>query len=183
MNKRERKGASDGVTDDPPKSFRDAVGPVTPLGSRVARVPPPPAATSVSPAPALPAGPPPSFEMADDGETIRGHRTGLSRTERELARGRFQVIERLDLHGLRVDESEKALARFFERVRGPVRSAVLIVHGKGTHSRGGRGVLRGEIARWLSSAPLSHHVLCFATARAPDGGAGATYVLLASRRR
>jgi DNA-nicking Smr family endonuclease len=121
--------------------------------------------------------------MSDDGETIRGHRTGLSRTERELARGRFQVLEQLDLHGLRVDESEKALARFLDRVRGPVRSAVLIVHGKGTHSPGGRAVLRGEIARWLSTAPLAHHVLCFATARAADGGAGATYVLLAARRR
>jgi DNA-nicking Smr family endonuclease len=42
--------------------------------------------------------------------------------------------------------------------------------------------LRDEIAGWLASSPLADHVLCFATARPKDGGAGAVYVLLAPRR-
>jgi DNA-nicking Smr family endonuclease len=40
------------------------------------------------------------------------------------------------------------------------------------------GVLRGEIAAWLSQGGSSEHVDAFATASKPDGGEGAVYVLL-----
>jgi DNA-nicking Smr family endonuclease len=87
----------------------------------------------------------------------------------------------LDLHGLTAALGEQKLRRFCEQNRGPRRNAVLVVHGKGTHSPGGRGIIRDEIAGWLSSPPLAYHVLCFATASARDGGAGALYVFLAPR--
>ena len=43
---------------------------------------------------------------------------------------------------------------------------VLVIHGKGEHSPQGAGVLRGEIAAWLSQSAASEHVAAFATARA-----------------
>jgi len=53
------------------------------------------------------------------------------------------------------------------------------VHVKGEHSPGRVGVLRGEIAAWLSQGTASAHVEAFATAQPEDGGEGAVYVLLA----
>ena len=53
-----------------------------------------------------------------------------------------------------------------------------MIHGKGTHSPHGVGVLRGEIAAWLSQGPSSEHVAAFATASEAEGGEGAVYVLL-----
>jgi DNA-nicking Smr family endonuclease len=55
---------------------------------------------------------------------------------------------------------------------------VLVVHGKGQHSPRGMGVLRGEIAAWLSQGASSEHVAAFATSSVADGGEGAVYVLL-----
>jgi DNA-nicking Smr family endonuclease len=62
------------------------------------------------------------------------------------------------------------------RARGE--RCVLVIHGKGEHSPQGMGVLRGEIAAWLSQGPSSQHVAAFVSARAQDGGDGAVYVLL-----
>jgi DNA-nicking Smr family endonuclease len=63
-------------------------------------------------------------------------------------------------------------------MRGQRERTVLVIHGKGEHSPMGIGVLRGEIAAWLSQGPSSEHVAAFATARESDGGAGAVYILL-----
>jgi DNA-nicking Smr family endonuclease len=56
------------------------------------------------------------------------------------------------------------------RARGE--RCVLVIHGKGM------GVLRGEIAAWLSQGKAKESVLAFATARQEDGGEGAVYVAL-----
>ena len=55
---------------------------------------------------------------------------------------------------------------------------VLVIHGRGDHSPAGIGVLRGEIAAWLSQGRASQHVAAFATAHKEEGGEGALYVLL-----
>jgi DNA-nicking Smr family endonuclease len=55
---------------------------------------------------------------------------------------------------------------------------VLVVHGRGEHSPRGHGILRGEMAAWLSQGSASVHVAAFATAEPQDGGEGAIYVLL-----
>jgi DNA-nicking Smr family endonuclease len=62
------------------------------------------------------------------------------------------------------------------RARGE--RCVLVIHGKGDHSPRGAGVLRGEIAAWLSQGASSEQVAAFATAQRDDGGEGAVYVLL-----
>jgi DNA-nicking Smr family endonuclease len=64
-----------------------------------------------------------------------------------------------------------------KRARGD--RCVLIVHGKGEHSPGGFGILRGEMSAWLSQGMSSAHVAAFSTASPEDGGEGAVYVLLA----
>ncbi len=119
------------------------------------------------------------FEMSDDGRRVEGRRIDLPpEALRKLRRGVLPIDARLDLHGLRAEDAKEKLALFLRESRTKGERCVLVVHGKGEHSAGGVGVLRGEIAAWLSQGRSSDHVAAFATAHDSDGGEGAVYVLL-----
>jgi DNA-nicking Smr family endonuclease len=119
------------------------------------------------------------FEVADDGERVEGRRVDLpAETLRRLRRGLMPVDGRLDLHGMGVAEARAQLELFLRTMGARGERCVLVIHGKGGHSPGGRSVLRGEIAAWLSQGASSQHVAAFATSGASDGGEGAVYVLL-----
>jgi DNA-nicking Smr family endonuclease len=119
------------------------------------------------------------FEVADDGAHVEGRRIDLPLTAlRRLRRGSMPIDARIDLHGMVLGEARAHLDAFLRTMRVRGERCLLVIHGKGNHSPGGVGVLRGEIAAWLSQGPASEHVAAFATARAVDGGAGAMYVLL-----
>jgi DNA-nicking Smr family endonuclease len=152
-----------------------------PLAAKPRRMPPPVrTTTALVPWRAEPRTSPPLLIWKEEQDRLRAARSGHEGAVSLLARGELPLHGTLDLHGLTVAEAEREVARFVARVRGPKRRAVIIVHGKGTHSPGGRSVLREALALWLSSAPLGEAVLGFATARQRDGGAGALYVLLAA---
>lgn len=119
------------------------------------------------------------FEVADDGAHVEGRRIDLPVAAlRRLRRGSVPIDGRLDLHGMLLSEARPHLELFIRTMRARGERCVLVIHGKGKHSPGGVGVLRGEIAAWLSQGPSSENVAAFATARDEDGGEGATYVLL-----
>ncbi len=119
------------------------------------------------------------FEVEDDGMRVEGRRAGLPPGElRKLRRGLFPIDARIDLHGMRADEARSRMERFLGEKRARGERCVLIVHGKGEHSPGRQGVLRGEMSAWLSQGLASVHVAAFATAQPHDGGEGALYVLL-----
>jgi DNA-nicking Smr family endonuclease len=182
-------GASRGATPHRGPTLGELVGPVVPLKPAAKRVAPlvtrraPP---KVAPEPSSRwhgGRAAPSFDVQDDGSHIEGVRADENTALRDLARGHLPIVATFDLHGFTSDEAERKLQRFLERQQGPRRRAVLVVHGRGSHSAGGRGVLRDQIATWLSGPPFADMVLCFATARPRDGGGGALYVLLAPRVR
>lgn len=119
------------------------------------------------------------FEVTDDGKRLEGRRLDLAdATYRRLRRGELSIDARLDLHGKRSDEARDALERFLKEKRARRDRVVLVIHGRGDHSPAGIGVLRGEIAAWLSQGRASQHVAAFATAQGDEGGEGALYVLL-----
>jgi DNA-nicking Smr family endonuclease len=119
------------------------------------------------------------FEVADDGHHVEGRREDVPmEAVRRLRRGLLPVDGRLDLHGMGAAEARAQLELFLRTMRARGERCVLVIHGKGEHSPGGVGVLRGEIAAWLSQGASSEHVAAFATASDPDGGEGATYVLV-----
>lgn len=119
------------------------------------------------------------FEVTDDGARLAGRRLDLgTSTWRRLRLGELPVDSRLDLHGKTADEARATLDEFLRERRTRRDRVVLVIHGRGEHSPGGVGVLRGEIAAWLSQGRASQHVAAFATARRDDGGEGALYVLL-----
>jgi len=97
----------------------------------------------------------------------------------KLRRGHYAVDAEIDLHGLTGAQAKAALREFIADAIQRELRCVRIVHGKGRRS-GPRGpVLKNIVNRWLQQLDA---VLAFASARAIDGGSGAVYVLLKSRR-
>jgi DNA-nicking Smr family endonuclease len=119
------------------------------------------------------------FDITESDEYVEGYRVGLDpRLVSELRRGKFAVQDHFDMHGLIQGAAKEALKEFIiASVRKGLRT-VLVVHGRGLRSPGGHSILKHASAGWLSHGAIGGHVLAFTTARAADGGAGATYVLL-----
>lgn len=85
----------------------------------------------------------------------------------------------LDLHGMKAEEAEAAIARFID---GSARSGlekVLLIHGKGLHSEGGVSVLRNTARRAVEAHPLAGR---FGQAAKGDGGSGALWLIIRKRR-
>lgn len=119
------------------------------------------------------------FEIHDDGQRIEGRRLDVdTKVFRRLRRGEWIVDWRCDLHGLTANEARSRLEDVLPKARQRGERVILIIHGKGINSPSGKGILRGEMAAWLSQGVASIHVAAFATATELDGGEGAVYVLL-----
>ena len=124
------------------------------------------------------------FDISETDEYVEGRRVGLDpRLVSQLRRGEFAVQAHLDLHGMVQSDAKLALKDFIiTSVRKGLRT-VLVVHGRGLGSPGGRAILKHACAAWLSHGAIGAHVLAFTSARLADGGAGATYVMLRRDRR
>ena len=119
------------------------------------------------------------FDIADSDEFIEGRVSGLDPgLVRKLRRGDFSVQAHLDLHGKSRAEAKGEVNHFLRRSREQGKRCVLLVHGRGLHSKDQVPVLKEALQNWLATARFGRHVLAFATARPQDGGAGAVYVLL-----
>jgi DNA-nicking Smr family endonuclease len=119
------------------------------------------------------------FDISDGDEFIEGKVTGLdANILRKLRRGDYAVQGHLDLHGRTREEAKGEVERFLRDARRSGKRCVLLVHGRGLHSKDQLPVLKDALRTWLGQARLSRHLLAFATARPADGGAGALYVLL-----
>lgn len=121
-----------------------------------------------------------TFEIETVGDAIAGRGVGVdARLLRRLKAGEPRVEARLDLHGRPRREAEDALERFVRGAREQGQRCVLVIHGRGAHSADETPVLKPMVWRWLaSSAAAAAAVLAFASARAGEGGDGATRVLL-----
>ena len=119
------------------------------------------------------------FDISDSDEYIEGRVSGLDPAlVRKLRRGEFSVQAHLDLHGKSRGEAKGEVDAFLRRSREQGKRCVLLVHGRGLHSKDQVPVLKDALRSWLATARFGRHVLAFATARPQDGGAGAVYVLL-----
>jgi DNA-nicking Smr family endonuclease len=118
------------------------------------------------------------FEVTDDGKRVEGRRLDAApNLVRQLRHGGLPIDARLDLHGSTAGEARERLTEFLRTMRTRGERCVLVIHGKGDERPSG-GVLRGEMAAWLSQGRAREHVVAFATAREEDGGEGAVYVAL-----
>jgi DNA-nicking Smr family endonuclease len=121
------------------------------------------------------------FVLADTAEYIEGtgHRVNPEITRR-LHRGDFSIQAHIDLHGLSVEDAHAAFDIFLKDSIRTGKRAVLVVHGRGLSSPV-KPVLKTRLIKWLTTGPWRKWVMAFASARACDGGTGATYVLLRAR--
>ncbi len=101
---------------------------------------------------------------------------------RRLHGGYFSVRDHVDLHGLNLAAAKAHLDGFLLRAIASGKRAVLVVHGRGRCSPG-PPVLKRNLFRWLVSGRWKRWVIAFTSARACDGGTGATYVLLRRKPR
>ena len=125
-----------------------------------------------------------TFDITETEEYVEGARMDLDpRLIVRLRRGEFAFEAYLDMHGMTQPDAHEELARFLRESIRQGRRTVLVVHGKGLGSPGGKGVLKHATVQWLSHGALSAHVLGFVTARPIDGGTGALYVLLQRTRK
>jgi DNA-nicking Smr family endonuclease len=119
------------------------------------------------------------FDLADSDEYVEGSVTGLDRKIlRRLRNGDYAVQAHVDLHGMTRAEAKSATMAFIETARRRGQRCVLIVHGRGLHSKDQIPVLKESLQLWLTKGRIAREVLAFTTARPHDGGAGAAYVLL-----
>jgi DNA-nicking Smr family endonuclease len=119
------------------------------------------------------------IDLSNSDEYIEGAIPSFDRkTLRKLRAGDFAVQAHLDLHGLTREEAKDALFAFLEDSRRRARRLVLVVHGRGIHSKDQIPVLKESLRVWLSQGRIGKQVLAFATARPHDGGAGALYLML-----
>lgn len=109
----------------------------------------------------------------------------LGRRERSrLSRGRQDIDDRLDLHGMTQIRAHRALFAFLQRAHGEGLTFVLVITGKGKVGgpESGRGVLRRQVPHWLSLPEFRPLVVGFEEAHIGHGGEGALYVRIRRAR-
>ncbi len=121
------------------------------------------------------------FIISDTPEYMEGIGYGVNpEIARRLHLGDFSIQDHLDLHGLGVDDAYEAFEEFLKEALLLGKRAILVIHGRGLSSRG-KPVLKAKVKQWLTTGPWRKWVIAFTSARACDGGTGATYVLLRQR--
>ena len=109
----------------------------------------------------------------------RGIETGPSPVTAKLRKYEPPQAQ-IDLHGMTVEEAQRAAEAFLRESSRRGLRKVLIIHGKGYHSPGGKPVLKKQIRFLLETSPL---VGKFGSAERVRGGEGATWVILRSKER
>lgn len=119
------------------------------------------------------------FDITDTDEFISGAAPGVdARLLLALKRGDYAYQAHVDLHGMTRAEAKDAVDQFLSQSKRDGKRCVLIVHGRGMHSKDQIPVLKEQLPVWLNRGRMGKLVLAFCTARPHDGGAGAMYVLL-----
>lgn len=95
--------------------------------------------------------------------------------DRAVSYKRLPIQATLDLHGMTATEAETAMDVFIKNAKKRGLSKVLIIHGKGIHTKTGESVLRETVADFIYRCPFtgSH-----GQPSAADGGSGATWVII-----
>lgn len=87
---------------------------------------------------------------------------------------KLPVDDTLDLHGLTASEAENQLNFFFEKARKAGWRKVLIIHGKGIHSKE-EPVLKKVVMDFISRSPIAG---AHGIPGASEGGSGAVWVAI-----
>ena len=121
------------------------------------------------------------FNISDTPEYIEGTGYHVSASiARRLHQGDYSIQAYVDLHGLGVDDAKEFFDQFLKWAVTTGKRGVLVVHGRGLSSPS-EPILKKKVIEWLTRGLWRKWVVAYSSARACDGGAGATYVLLRGR--
>ena len=110
-----------------------------------------------------------------------------ARKHKRMVRGKEAPEARIDLHGMTLSQAQPALVDFLLTAHARGLRLVLVITGKGRKADSDgpipvpQGVLRNQVPRWLTQAPLRAMVLQVRGAHQSHGGGGAYYVYLKRR--
>jgi len=119
-----------------------------------------------------------SFRIEWNEEHVTGLRVGADPRVFKALRRRHGADDSLDLHGLHGREASREVTRFVRQAYRRGLGLLCIVHGKGLHSEGGRGVLSEVTVTALTESGCAACVHAFCTAPVSMGGTGAMLVKL-----
>ena len=99
---------------------------------------------------------------------------------KKLKQGRYRQEGRLDLHRMTVEKARQEVYSFIKEAAAYDLRSLIIVHGKGSHSKNDEALLKSYVNKWL---PDLEEVQAFCSAQPQHGGLGAAYVLLSKSER
>lgn len=115
-------------------------------------------------------------EMLDPYYPLEYKRPGVQHgVFKKLKQGKYAMDARLDLHRMTVDMARKEVFDFIKQSLKYDLRTVMIISGKGSHSRSSGAMLKSYVNKWL---PEMDEVQAFCSAQQQHGGVGAVYVLL-----
>jgi len=100
------------------------------------------------------------------------------KTVLKLRRGKFNIDNKIDLHGFNLQEARKNLLEFLINAQSSGCRCVLVVTGRGLGQKGGMGKIKMSIPKWFNSDDFRPLILAFSKAIPNHGGDGAVYVLM-----
>lgn len=125
------------------------------------------------------------FDISETDEYVEGKIRGLpDQVVKKLHKGEYAIQGQLDLHGKTRAEAKELVENFVTDSRNSGLRCVLLIHGRGIHSKDQVPVLKESLRSWFERGrgKIGGSVLAFTSARAIDGGLGAMYVLLRKRK-
>lgn len=171
-------GTDQNKDDKSGKSFAELIGKIKdiPRGPTQTKNPPPkPERLRQTTADSTTSG----FHFPDPSEPRLGASRGVSKAALlALRRGDPEPEERIDLHGLRREGTERLIAGRLASARARGLRCVIVIHGRGHGSKDSEAVLRNAVPEWLSRSPCAAQTRAFAPAPPRLGGEGAMLVLL-----
>jgi DNA-nicking Smr family endonuclease len=114
-------------------------------------------------------------------EYMEGYAEGVSPLVMEkLRNGEFSVQQVVDLHGLSIESARETFEYFLgEAIRNNLK-CIKVIHGRGLKSKR-EPIIRDHLKTWIVRAMHRKWITAFSNAIMPDGGPGATYILLRNK--
>ena len=120
-------------------------------------------------------------ELLDPYYPLEFKRSGMQHgVFKKLKQGKYPAEARLDLHRMTVEVARKEVFQFIKESAAYDLRSLIIVHGKGSHSKSDAALLKSYVNKWL---PDLDEVQGFCSAQPQHGGMGAVYVLLSKSER
>lgn len=119
-----------------------------------------------------------SINVTNLPEYMEGYVDGLNPLIMEKLRsGEYSVQKILDLHGCPVEEADTKFQHFIKEALQSGLYCVKIIHGRGLKSKRGP-IIKERLKEWIIRAMHRKWIIAFSSTPMPDGGPGATYILL-----